>query len=35
MSKLDENGNPIYNDMGKVIKGPDYIKPNIAKVLKD
>ena len=35
MSKLDENGNPIYNEMGKVIKGPDYIKPNIAKVLKD
>ena len=35
MSKLDENGNPIYNKMGKVIKGPDYIKPNIAKVLKD
>jgi predicted HAD superfamily Cof-like phosphohydrolase len=35
MSKLDENGNPIYNKMGKVIKGPAYVKPNIAKALKD
>lgn len=35
MSKLDENGNPIYNENGKVTKGPAYVKPNIAKVLKD
>ena len=35
MSKLDENGNPIYNKMGKVIKGPAYVKPNIAKALRD
>ncbi|PRX38715.1 pyrophosphohydrolase domain-containing protein [Salegentibacter salegens] len=35
MSKLDGNGNPMYNENGKVIKGPDYVRPNIAKVLKD
>jgi predicted HAD superfamily Cof-like phosphohydrolase len=34
MSKLDENGNPIYNEKGKVIKGPNYFKPNIEKALK-
>ena len=31
MSKLDENGNPIYNDSGKVMKGPNYFKPNLSK----
>ena len=31
MSKLDENGKPIYNDAGKVMKGPKYFKPNISK----
>ena len=31
MSKLDENGNPIYNDAGKVMKGPNYFKPNLSK----
>ena len=31
MSKLDENGKPIYNDAGKVMKGPNYFKPNISK----
>ena len=31
MSKLDENGKPIYNDSGKVIKGPNYFKPNLSK----
>lgn len=35
MSKLDENGEPIYNEMGKVIKGPNYFRPNISKILKD
>ena len=31
MSKLDENGKPIYNESGKVMKGPDYFKPNLSK----
>ena len=31
MSKLDENGKPIYNDAGKVMKGPHYFKPNLSK----
>ena len=31
MSKLDENGKPIYNDSGKVMKGPNYFKPDISK----
>ena len=31
MSKLDENGKPIYNDSGKVMKGPNYFKPNLLK----
>ncbi len=31
MSKLDENGNPIYNDAGKVMKGPNYFKPDLSK----
>jgi predicted HAD superfamily Cof-like phosphohydrolase len=35
MSKLDKNGQPIYRKDGKVIKGPDYFKPDIARVLKD
>ncbi|MGM0636069.1 MAG: hypothetical protein ACQESK_08375 [Bacteroidota bacterium] len=29
MSKLDENGEPIYRTDGKVLKGPNYFKPNI------
>ena len=29
MSKLDENGEPIYNETGKVMKGPKYFKPNL------
>tara|TARA_A100000164_G_scaffold119601_1_gene105630 strand:- start:88 stop:468 length:381 start_codon:yes stop_codon:yes gene_type:complete len=33
MSKLDENGNPIYNEHGKVMKGPNYFKPNLKKIL--
>ena len=33
MSKLDENGDPIYRDDGKVMKGPNYFKPNISKIL--
>ena len=31
MSKLDGNGKPIYNDAGKVMKGPNYFKPNLSK----
>ena len=31
MSKLDENGKPIYNESGKVMKGPKYFKPNLSK----
>tara|TARA_A100000164_G_scaffold353233_1_gene359656 strand:- start:207 stop:578 length:372 start_codon:yes stop_codon:yes gene_type:complete len=34
MSKLDKKGNPIYNDLGKVMKGPNYFKPNLKKYLK-
>jgi predicted HAD superfamily Cof-like phosphohydrolase len=31
MSKLGENGQPIYNDSGKVMKGPNYFKPDLSK----
>ena len=31
MSKLDDNGKPIYSDAGKVMKGPNYFKPNLSK----
>ena len=34
MSKLDKNGKPIYNDMGKVMKGENYFKPDLSKFLK-
>ena len=34
MSKLDNNGKPIYNEFGKVMKGPNYFKPNLNKFLK-
>ena len=33
MSKLDESGNPIYREDGKVMKGPNYFKPNFSKIL--
>ena len=33
MSKLDPKGKPIYNDQGKVMKGPNYFKPNLSKFL--
>ena len=33
MSKLDENGKPIYNEHGKVMKGPNYFKPNLKKII--
>ena len=31
MSKLDENGKPIFNEHGKVMKGPNYFKPDLSK----
>ena len=31
MSKLDENGKPIFNEDGKVMKGPNYFKPDLKK----
>ena len=33
MSKLGEDGNPIYNDSGKVMKGPKYFAPNLKKIV--
>ena len=35
MSKLDKNGKPIYNEYGKVMKGPNYFKPNLEKFLNE
>ena len=34
MSKLGTDGKPIYNESGKVMKGPDYFKPDLNKFLK-
>lgn len=34
MSKLGENGKPIYREDGKVLKGPNYFKPNIRQILE-
>ena len=34
MSKLGKNGKPIYNKDGKVMKGPNYFKPDLKKYLK-
>ena len=34
MSKLDSNGKPIYNDNGKVMKGPNYFKPDLSKYIR-
>ena len=31
MSKLNKNGKPIYNESGKVMKGPNYFKPDLTK----
>ena len=33
MSKLGADGKPIYNESGKVMKGPDYFKPDLSKFL--
>ena len=34
MSKLSDDGKPIYNEAGKVMKGPKYFKPDLNKFLK-
>ena len=34
MSKLGNDGKPIYNDQGKVMKGPNYFKPDLSKFIK-
>ena len=34
MSKLGADGKPIYREDGKVLKGPNYFKPNLKKILK-
>ena len=34
MSKLGNDGKPIYNERGKVLKGPNYYKPNLEKYIK-
>ena len=34
MSKLGKSGKPIYNDMGKVMKGENYFKPDLSKFFK-
>ena len=33
MSKLDQSGKPIFNENGKVLKGPNYFKPNLKKII--
>ena len=34
MSKLGDDGKPIYNDQGKVMKGPKYFQPDLSKFIK-
>ena len=34
MSKLGDNGKPIYNEQGKVMKGPKYFQPDLSKFIK-
>ena len=35
MSKLGEDGKPIYRDDGKVLKGPNYFKPNLKAIIEE
>ena len=35
MSKLGADGKPVYREDGKVLKGPEYFRPNIAAILED
>lgn len=34
MSKLDHNGDPIYREDGKVMKGPNYFQPDLTSIVK-
>ena len=34
MSKLDKDGKPIFNESGKVLKGPNYFKPDLKQYIK-
>ena len=34
MSKLGEDGKPIYNEKGKVVKGPNYLEPNLKQIVE-
>ena len=34
MSKLGKDGKPIFNEFGKVMKGPNYFKPDLSKYIK-
>ncbi len=34
MSKLGKDGKPIFNEFGKVMKGPNYFKPDLSKFIK-
>ena len=34
MSKLGEDGKPIYNEKGKVMKGPNYLEPNLKQFVE-
>ena len=34
MSKLGKDGKPIYNEVGKVMKGPNYFKPDLSKFIR-
>jgi predicted HAD superfamily Cof-like phosphohydrolase len=34
MSKLGEDGKPIYREDGKILKGPNYFKPNLRSILQ-
>lgn len=35
MSKLDKNGNPVYREDGKILKGDNYFKPDLKKIIND
>ena len=35
MSKLNKDGKPIYNENGKVMKGPEYFKPNLKNLFEN
>ena len=35
MSKLGKDGKPIYNEFGKVMKGPNYFKPDLEKIINE